>query len=69
MDYTRILPRLFLGSYPETTGDIEKLRQEAGVTAVLNLRTDDDMRSVNVAWEPLEVHYRACGIACLHGFR
>ncbi len=62
MDYTRILPRLFLGSHPQTTDDIDRLRLKASVTAVLNLQTDDDTHSVNLAWEPLEAHYRACAI-------
>jgi len=62
MDYVQILPRLTLGSHPQTTDDIEKLRRESGVTAVLNLQTDDDMRAVNVVWEPLEAHYQVSGI-------
>jgi len=62
MDYAQILPRLFLGSHPQTTDDIDRLRQEAGITAVLNLQTDDDMRAVKLVWEPLEAHYRTCGI-------
>ncbi len=62
MNYSRILPRLFVGSHPENVEDIDRLRREAGVTAVLNLQTDEDMQSVNLAWEPLEAHYRACGV-------
>ncbi len=62
MDYAQILSQLFLGSHPQTTDDIDRLRQEAGITAVLNLQTDDDMRAVNLVWEPLEAHYRTCGI-------
>jgi protein-tyrosine phosphatase len=62
MDYVQILPRLILGSHPQTTEDIERLRRESGITAVLNLQSDDDMRAVGVVWEPLEAHYRACGI-------
>ena len=62
MDYVQILPRLILGSHPQTTDDIETLRRESGVTAVLNLQTDDDMRAVGVVWEPLEGHYHASGV-------
>ncbi len=62
MEYVQILPQLFLGSHPQTTDEIERLRQEAGITAVLNLQTDDDMRAVNLVWEPLEAHYQTCGI-------
>lgn len=29
---------------------------------MLNLQTDDDMRAVNLVWEPLERHYRTSDI-------
>jgi hypothetical protein len=57
MDYVQILPQLALGSHPQSTDDIERLRTELGVTAVLNLQTDDDMRAVGVNWKPLEAYY------------
>jgi hypothetical protein len=48
MDYAQILPELCLGSYPRSVDDIERLRQDAAITGVLNLQTDDDMRSVDL---------------------
>jgi protein-tyrosine phosphatase len=57
LTYAQILPRLFIGSHPRTIDDIERLRREAGITAVLNIHTDDDMRSVNLDFSPLEAHY------------
>ena len=62
LTYAQILPRLFIGSHPRTVDDIERLRRETGVTAVLNIHTDDDMRAVNLDWPPLEAHYRTCPI-------
>jgi protein-tyrosine phosphatase len=62
MDYIQLLGQLFLGSRPETAADINRLRLDSGITAVLNLQTDDDMRAVNLVWEPLEAHYRNSGI-------
>ena len=62
MNYVELLGQLFLGSRPETTADIDRLRLTSGITAVLNLQTDDDMRAVNLVWEPLEAHYRNSGI-------
>src|SRR5438445_12626641 len=56
--YAQILPRLYIGSHPRTIDDIERLRREAGITAVLNIHTDDDMRAVNVDFPPLEAHYK-----------
>lgn len=62
LTYAQILPRLYIGSHPRTINDIERLRREAGITAVLNIHTDDDMRSVNLDFPPLEAHYRACTV-------
>jgi atypical dual specificity phosphatase len=62
MDYHRILPKLFIGSYPKSADDIERLKREAGVTAVLNLQTDDDIRYFKLDWDSLLHHYKSCGI-------
>ena len=58
LSYAQILPRLFIGSHPRTIEDIERLRSEASITAVLNIHTDDDMRAVNLDFPPLEAHYK-----------
>ena len=62
MDYHRILPSLFVGAFPKSAGDVELLRRECGVTAVLNLQTDDDMRHFNLDWNSLQARYLASGI-------
>src|SRR2546428_5262245 len=62
MDYAQILPRFFLGSYPRNIGDIDRLRQESAITAVLNLQTDGDMRSHGLFWGPLKAYYATCGM-------
>ncbi len=62
MDYHQILPKLFIGTYVETAADLERLRRETAVTAVLNLQTDDDMRYFNLDWDSLLAHYKSCGI-------
>lgn len=61
MDYSEILPGLFVGSFPQSKDDVERLHR-AGVTAVLNLQTDDDMRHFNLDWNSLEAHYGARGM-------
>jgi protein-tyrosine phosphatase len=58
MDYDEILSQLFVGSRPRTVEDIEQLKQDAGITAVLNLQTDEDMYWYDIDWEALEAHYR-----------
>jgi protein-tyrosine phosphatase len=65
MDYAQILSRLFIGSHPQAIDDIERLRRQSAITAVLNLQTDEDMDSVKLHWPPLEAHYRASGITLL----
>ena len=62
LTYAQILPNLFIGSHPRSIEDIERLRREAGITAVLNIHTDDDMRAVNLDFLPLEAHYKTCPI-------
>jgi len=65
MDYAQILSGLFVGSHPRAIGDVERLRRESAITAVLNLQTDEDMDSVKLDWRLLEAHYRACSIDLL----
>ena len=65
MNYAQILSGLFVGSHPQAICDVERLRRESAITAVLNLQTDEDMRSVNLNWQPLETHYLASGINLL----
>jgi len=62
MDYAQILSRLFVGSHPRAIWDVERLRRESAITAVLNLQTDEDMRSVNINWQALGAHYQSSGI-------
>jgi hypothetical protein len=59
LTYAQILPRLFVGSHPRTVADIERLRRELGVTAVLNIHTDEDMSAVMLNFPPLEAHYKS----------
>jgi protein-tyrosine phosphatase len=65
MNYAQILSGLFVGSHPRAIGGVERFRQESAITAVLNLQTDEDMRSVNLNWQPLEAHYQVSGINLL----
>jgi len=61
MGVSQILPNLFVGSFPTSTDDIDRLRRE-GVTAVLNVQTDDDMAHWGVNWRRLEPYYREAGV-------
>ena len=45
-----------------STGEINWLKRHLGVTAVLNLQTDDDFDRWNMDWPRLEAHYHHLGI-------
>jgi atypical dual specificity phosphatase len=62
MDVSQILPNLFVGSYPGSPEDIDQLRQEFGITAVLNVQTDEDMAYWGLDWDHLESHYHDVGV-------
>ena len=68
MEFAQVLRGLFVGSHPKTADDIETLQHGLGVTAVLNLQTDDDMAEVGLPWQSLEDHTRAPRFAW-YGFR
>lgn len=63
MDIAQILPSLFIGSHPRSVEEIELLRCQHGVTAVLNLQTDAEMAAASLVWQPLEAHYKR---SCVH---
>jgi len=62
IDYNRIQPRLIVGSYPQSARDIETLRRDEGVTAMLNVQTDEDLRMDRFLAEPLENLYAGSGV-------
>lgn len=62
IDYNRIQPQLLVGTYPESQQEVEALRRDEGVTAVMNLQTDEDLRVVRFFAEPLEKLYAGSSI-------
>jgi protein-tyrosine phosphatase len=62
MDCNRILERLIVGEYPALPEDAEWLARHLGVSAVLNLQTDQDLRVLGIDWEKLERAYDRLGI-------
>lgn len=62
MDQSQILPNLFVGSCPKSPQDIDRLRNEAGITAVVNVQTDGDIDYWEIDWPQLEAHYRNVGV-------
>jgi protein-tyrosine phosphatase len=62
MDCDQVLPQIVVGAYPETTADIDRLKQDFGVTAVLNVQSEEDDRIQHIPWPELEEHYRRSAI-------
>ena len=62
LEYNRIQPRLLVGAFLESSHEVEMLHEEEGVTAVLNLQTDEDLRMERFFAEPLEELYGSSGV-------
>jgi len=56
MNINKILPRLYVGSCPQTADDVGHLAQ-LGVSAVLNLQTDDDLQYWQIDWPAMQGAY------------
>jgi atypical dual specificity phosphatase len=65
IDYDQILPNLYVGTYPETLGDIRELKDRRGVTAVLSLQSDEDLRERGIDWPATEKSYQKLGFEVL----
>jgi len=63
INFDRITRNIFVGTYPQSPLDIDRLRGGAGITAVVNLQSDTDMKSLGVNWPPLKQHYARREIA------
>jgi hypothetical protein len=57
MQIDRIRPNLLVGSCPEYVGDIDRLKRDFGVSAVLSLQTDFDLASWRIRWAKMQAHY------------
>jgi len=62
MNADQVLPQVVVGSYPEDTRDIDRLKRDFKITAVLNLHTDEDIDDLNIPWAAIQEHYRRSGV-------
>jgi len=63
MEYAQVTSRLYVGSHPQSIGDIETLQNILAITAILNLQTDEDMAAANLNWQRLESYYKTCSVS------
>jgi len=62
IDYSQILPNLYVGTYPQKVEDIQELKDSCGVAAVLNLQTDEDLSERTIDWQAMQAIYRRLSI-------
>jgi atypical dual specificity phosphatase len=61
IDCDRIVSNVFVGECPVTAEDVEQLR-DLGITAVVNLQTNEDFAYWDIDWESLADCYRESGM-------
>lgn len=62
MNFSQVLPRLFVGSCPADASDISHLKTEFGITAILNLQTDHDLDYCDLDLSRFEARCRELGM-------
>jgi hypothetical protein len=62
MNVDRILPNLFVGSCPTTAEDIDRLKRDFAVTAVLTVQTEEDFDYGGIHWDDLKACYDQAAI-------
>jgi atypical dual specificity phosphatase len=63
MKASQILPQLFVGPCPTGIDDIEQLRNDHGITAILSLQTDGDLDRFDSDWSRIETGCRNLAVA------
>jgi protein-tyrosine phosphatase len=62
IDYNRIQPWLLVGAFLESTDEVKMLQRQEGVSAVLNLQTEEDLEEVSFFDEHPEALYGDSGV-------
>ena len=62
IDCNQILPNLYVGTCPENLKDVQELKVRCGITAVLNLQSDQDLRDRRIDWRAMETTYSKLGV-------
>jgi len=61
VSFDQILPELYVGALPEGFDDLEALK-DCGVTAILSLQSDVDLRVRELRWQSQKAAYRRFGL-------
>ena len=66
LHFDLVWPQLFVGTAPRNAIDVRRLREGLGVTAVLNLQTEEDFTHWRIDWPALQATYCEHRIAVDH---
>jgi len=62
MQFDEILPEVVVGTCPLTMEDVDGLSRDYGITAVLNLQSDQDLAYWGIDWPQLLTQYQTRGV-------
>ena len=62
MEVDQILPQVLVGACPRNGEDVNSLKTDFGITAVLNVQTEEDFAYWGIEWHEMEAAYRQCGV-------
>lgn len=62
INYDRIQPRLLVGAFLESSREVELLQKREGVTAVMDLQTEEDLRMAGLFAAPVEDLYAGSSV-------
>jgi hypothetical protein len=63
MNASQVLPQLFVGPCPSGIHDIEQLKSDYGITAILSMQTDGDLDRLGLDWSGIETGCRNSAVA------
>jgi len=66
MNLDQIRPHIFVGSCPMNAADVDWLKREAGISAVLNVQTQEDFDYWAIDWPALQSAYHESRIEVRH---
>lgn len=61
LKFSRITPKIYVGSYPKSLSDIQRLKEE-GVTAIFSIQTERDYKSHGLSPHYFKLMCEECGV-------
>ena len=64
INLTLIDPQIFIGTYPQNDVDLDRLKSGPKISAVLNLQTDADFKTLRINWPKIRQGYLERDMLC-----